>query len=128
MTTLYGFAGAGEPGPWAKLTMDAEGNPYATTQGSPPDDDLGTVFGLTHSSTGWEETVLHRFTGGKDGDVPFSTVVFDSHGNLYRITNLGGTYTVLMGPGYCDTKESMVNSVTPSTVAWATKTLSKGSL
>ena len=38
------------------------------------------------------------------------------------------SYTVLMGPGYSDTSESMVNSVTPSTVAWATKILSKGSL
>jgi hypothetical protein len=38
------------------------------------------------------------------------------------------SYSVLMGPGYSDTSESMVNSVTPSTVAWATKILSKGSL
>jgi hypothetical protein len=38
------------------------------------------------------------------------------------------SYTVLIGPAYCDTKESMVNSVTPSTVACATKILSKGSL
>jgi hypothetical protein len=36
--------------------------------------------------------------------------------------------TVLIGPGYWDTKESMVRSVTPSTVACATKILSKGSL
>jgi len=38
------------------------------------------------------------------------------------------SYTVLIGPGYWDTKESMVNSVIPSTVACATKTRSKGSL
>jgi len=38
------------------------------------------------------------------------------------------SYTVLIGPGYCDTKESMVSNVTPSTVACATKILSKGSL
>jgi hypothetical protein len=37
-------------------------------------------------------------------------------------------YTALIGPGYCDTAESMVSSVTPSTVACATKILSKGSL
>jgi len=41
---------------------------------------------------------------------------------------LHGSYTFLIGPGYCDTKESMVSSVTPSTVACATKILSKGSL
>src|ERR1700680_3713216 len=34
------------------------------------------------------------------------------------------SYTVLIGPGYCDTKESMVNNVIPSTVACATKILS----
>ena len=37
-------------------------------------------------------------------------------------------YTVLIGPGYCDTKVSTVRSVTPSTVACATRILSKGSL
>jgi hypothetical protein len=37
-------------------------------------------------------------------------------------------YTVLIGPGYWDAKESVVRSVTPSTVACATKILSKGSL
>jgi hypothetical protein len=37
-------------------------------------------------------------------------------------------YTALIGPGYCDTAESTVSSVTPSTVACATKILSKGSL
>ena len=38
------------------------------------------------------------------------------------------SYTVLIGPGYCATKESLVNRVIPSTVAWAIKILSKGSL
>src|SRR5271170_7148072 len=36
-------------------------------------------------------------------------------------------YTVLIGPAYCDTSESMVSSVTPSTVACATRIRSKGS-
>ena len=38
------------------------------------------------------------------------------------------SYTALIGPGYCETKESIVSNVTPSTVACATKILSKGSL
>ena len=37
-------------------------------------------------------------------------------------------YTAVIEPGYCNTTESMVSSVTPSTVACATKILSKGSL
>lgn len=43
-------------------------------------------------------------------------------------TTIWNRYTALIGPGYCDTTESMVSSVTPSTVACATKILSKGSL
>ena len=91
LSTLHNFSGVGDPGPWAKLTMDSSGNLYGTTQGYPPSGDWGTVFKLTHSSGGWRETVLHRFTGGDDGGVPYSTVVFDGHGNLYGTTNLGGT-------------------------------------
>ena len=47
---------------------------------------------------------------------------------FYSHSSSVDSYTVLIGPGYCDTKESMVSSVTPSTVACATKILSKGSL
>ena len=43
-------------------------------------------------------------------------------------TSILDPYTALIGPGYCETRESMVSSVTPSTVACATKVLSKGSL
>ena len=47
---------------------------------------------------------------------------------LWNAPKFWGPYTILIGPGYCDTRESMVSSVTPSTVACATKILSKGSL
>jgi hypothetical protein len=43
-------------------------------------------------------------------------------------TSILDPYTALIGPGFCETRESMVSSVTPSTVACATKILSKGSL
>jgi uncharacterized repeat protein (TIGR03803 family) len=92
LTTFFDIPGpGGDAGPWAKLTMDAAGNLYGTTQGYPPAGDYGTVFKLTHSSKGWKQTILHRFTGGSDGEVPYSTLVFDSKGNLYGTTNLGGT-------------------------------------
>ena len=38
------------------------------------------------------ETVLHRFTGNNDGCDPYSTLVFESHGNLYGTTSQGGTF------------------------------------
>ncbi|HEV8046539.1 MAG TPA: choice-of-anchor tandem repeat GloVer-containing protein [Terriglobales bacterium] len=91
--TLYAFSdqGVGGYGPWAQLTMDAAGNLYGTTWGESPGD-LGTVFKLTHSSSGWKQTVLHRFTGGSDGAIPYSNIVFDNHGNLYGTASQGGAY------------------------------------
>lgn len=90
LTTLYNFTGDGEPGPWGKLTMDAAGSLYGTTQGYPASGDWGTAFKLTLSDGAWTETVLHRFTGGSDGGYPLSNLIFDSKGNLYGTTNLGG--------------------------------------
>jgi len=92
LTTLYGLSGVGgDCGPWAKVIQDAAGNLYGTTQGYVPAGDYGMVFQLTHTSTGWKEIVLHRFSGG-DGEVPYSTLVFDSSGKLYGTTNLGGAH------------------------------------
>ena len=94
MDTLYDIPGpGGDPGPWAKLTRDAAGDLYGTTQGYPPAGDYGTVFKLIHSGGGWKEVVLHRFSG-TDGEVPYGTLVLDAKGNIYGTTNLGGKYGV----------------------------------
>ena len=37
------------------------------------------------------ETVLYNFTGGADGGDPFAGVILDSSGNLYGVTEVGGT-------------------------------------
>jgi uncharacterized repeat protein (TIGR03803 family) len=89
LTTLYGFPGPGL-GPYAQLSMDAAGNLYGTTQGL--GGAYGSVFKLTHSSSGWKEVVLHTFTGGRDGGTPYSTIVFDPHGNLYGTASIGGAF------------------------------------
>jgi uncharacterized repeat protein (TIGR03803 family) len=39
-----------------------------------------------------QETVLHRFGSGKDGNTPFGGLVFDATGNLYGTTSAGGAY------------------------------------
>jgi len=89
---LNGLAGIGGGcGPWASLIMDAAGSLYGTTQGYPPAGDYGYVFKLSRAGNSWKETILHRFSGGPDGSVPYSTLVFDSAGNLYGTTNLGGS-------------------------------------
>jgi uncharacterized repeat protein (TIGR03803 family) len=38
-----------------------------------------------------QESILYKFTGGYDGGIPFSGVVFDARGNLYGTTTYGGT-------------------------------------
>lgn len=47
-----------------------------------------TFTQLGHSQT---LTVLHRFTNGTDGAIPYGGVTLDSGGNLYGMTWLGGT-------------------------------------
>lgn len=79
------------------LVSDSAGNLYGTTLGGGNNSTgcevftdvvgCGTVFELTPSGT---ETVLHVFTGGKDGGVPLGGVVLDPAGNLYGTTLFGG--------------------------------------
>jgi uncharacterized repeat protein (TIGR03803 family) len=77
--------------PAAALTLDASGNLYGTTQYGGKGSN-GKVFELTPSASGeWSETVLHNFAfGTTDGADPESGVTFDSSGNLYGTTFLGG--------------------------------------
>jgi uncharacterized repeat protein (TIGR03803 family) len=91
---LYSFGSQQDDGnaPYAGLAWDMSGNLYGTTiyggdfscsQG------CGTVFQLSPNSSGWHETVLHRFSG-KDGRYPYAGVIFDRAGNLYTAASDGG--------------------------------------
>jgi uncharacterized repeat protein (TIGR03803 family) len=81
--------------PKGNLVADSAGNLYGTTEycglGA------GAVFELVRPvppSTQWTETVLYDFTGGidgsNDGRYPLAGVVFDTAGNLYGTTSVGG--------------------------------------
>jgi uncharacterized repeat protein (TIGR03803 family) len=93
---LYRFQGGNDgSAPFAGLIADKAGNLYGTTadggagacQGG-----CGTVFELSPASGGrWTETVLYRFTGGSDGAVPETGLIFDTTGNLYGTTIHGGS-------------------------------------
>ncbi|MGD0826083.1 MAG: choice-of-anchor tandem repeat GloVer-containing protein [Terriglobales bacterium] len=76
--------------PYSRLTSDGAGNFYGTTEIGGLG--YGTVFELSpNGSGGWNETVLHTFTGFSDGAYPFfTTLIFDSRGNLYGTTSDGG--------------------------------------
>ena len=71
------------------LAMDANGNLYGTTyEGG--EYGYGTVFKLAPNGT---ETVLHSFNNdGTDGYSPYGGVTIDSQGNLYGVTQSGGTF------------------------------------
>jgi uncharacterized repeat protein (TIGR03803 family) len=51
----------------------------------------GTIYQLTQSSGIWTETVLYSFTGGNDGGYPLGGLIADAAGNLYGVTDAGGS-------------------------------------
>jgi len=84
---LYSFSGGSDgSSPFAGLFRDTDGNLYGAT---PVGGNLSCAFGegqgcgvvFRLSKTG-EKTVLHAFTGEKDGRRP-NGVIRDSKGNLY---------------------------------------------
>jgi uncharacterized repeat protein (TIGR03803 family) len=91
-TTLHIFDGSPSDGAIpSPLVLDTSGNVYGTTQvggkfsasncSSPPSG-CGTVFKLDPSG---KETILHNFTGLKDGQTPTAPVILDKRGNVFGI-------------------------------------------
>jgi uncharacterized repeat protein (TIGR03803 family) len=88
-TVLYNFTGQADGGgPAAGLVRDSAGNFYGTAQYGGASG-VGTIFKITLQG---KETTLHSFTGGAaDGADPFGgSLVRDSSGNLYGVTQSGG--------------------------------------
>jgi uncharacterized repeat protein (TIGR03803 family) len=88
-TVLYSFSGGADGGrPYAGVIRDSAGNLYGTTYlGGTAN--AGVVYKLDPAGN---ETVLHRFTGGADGNNPYAGVIRDSAGNLYGTTYGGVVY------------------------------------
>lgn len=88
---LYTFSGHSFGcGPSDKLIFDQAGNLYGTTACDGAYN-YGSVFKLTPSNGTWTYTSLHDFTGGSDGGYPIGDLVFDPSGNLYGVTDCGGS-------------------------------------
>jgi uncharacterized repeat protein (TIGR03803 family) len=90
-TVLYSFTGGDGYEPWSTPVFDPAGNLYGTTMYGGASGN-GTVYQLTPNPDGsWTQSVLYSFTGGADGNQPY-TLAFDTAGTLYGTTWYGGTY------------------------------------
>jgi uncharacterized repeat protein (TIGR03803 family) len=95
MVWVHSFNGSNGNEPQAGLLRDTTGNLYGTTvDGGKTNNHIcstgcGLVFKL--DKAGQKETVLHKFTGTPDGYSPASLLADDSAGNLYGVTDIGGT-------------------------------------
>jgi uncharacterized repeat protein (TIGR03803 family) len=97
LKTLHAFcaraACADGSSPWDPLVRDSAGNLYGTafTGGA---NNLGVVFELVNTGTGYQYQVLHNFcskSGCPDGKNPVAGLIIDSSGDLYGLAKLGGT-------------------------------------
>ena len=93
-TVLHNFtAGSDGFGPGGAVVFDKKGNVYGTT----PDGGsgyVGVVYQVSHHGQKWHEQVIHTFTGGKDGGVgSLGPLLLDSAGDLYGVTEEGGSYS-----------------------------------
>jgi uncharacterized repeat protein (TIGR03803 family) len=92
-TVLYRFTrGTDGADPMGGLTMDAAGSLYGTAfQGGSQNcqGGCGTVFKLSHSSSGWTLSPLYNFSG-TDGASPEGRLIFGPDGRLYGTTGQGG--------------------------------------
>lgn len=86
-TVLYAFEGAPDgAGPETALVFDKAGNLYGTTVLGGTEN-AGAIFELSPNSGGtWAESVIYSFMGLADGELPTSSPIFDTSGNLYGTT------------------------------------------
>ncbi|WP_164931824.1 choice-of-anchor tandem repeat GloVer-containing protein [Dyella sp. M7H15-1] len=94
-SVLYSFTGSSDgSSPAAGVIQDTSGNLYGTTLSGGASNN-GTVFKLAlNGSGGYTESVLHAFTGGRDGNQPLAGLLQDESGNLYGTTYTGGASNV----------------------------------
>jgi uncharacterized repeat protein (TIGR03803 family) len=109
ITTLASFPGGNEQDPEeCNLIMDGQGNLYGTAEAR-NSGYYGAVFEVAAGSG--KITTLAAFNR-KTGSLPVGGVVMDSHGNLYGVTDSGGTsgdgtvFEVVAGSGKITTLAS----------------------
>lgn len=89
-SVLYSFKGGTDgSSPTSTLLLSGRGTLYGTTSMGGGSCDCGTVFKL-NLKTG-AESVVHAFSGGRDGAYPYYGLLRTSHGHLLGTTVAGGT-------------------------------------
>jgi len=92
---VHSFNSGGKDGytPYAGLVFDSSGNLYGTTYFGGAYNG-GIVFELSPKiGGGWQERILHTFdNNGTDGANLRASLVLDASGNVYGVTDWGGTY------------------------------------
>jgi uncharacterized repeat protein (TIGR03803 family) len=87
---LFSFHGAAGSQPGGNVVAGAHGDLFGETiVGGAAGN--GTVFELVPGQHGYAEHVLHSFAGGADGSQPIGAPVLGAHGELYGVTQFGGT-------------------------------------
>jgi uncharacterized repeat protein (TIGR03803 family) len=98
-SVVHTFGGGSDGGsPLAGLTLAPGGILFGVTNsggvaanGCPSNSGCGTVFKLSPSSHGWQETVLQSFSDGSNGGGPQAGLFIDSAGHLYGTATTGGS-------------------------------------
>jgi uncharacterized repeat protein (TIGR03803 family) len=111
---IYNFNNTGAYYP-SGVILDEAGNLYGTAGLGYPQ---SVAFELSRGQSGWTENTLYVFSGGADGGNPSGDLLFDSSGNLYGTTALGGITSGCNGKG-CGT----VFELSPAAGGWTEKVL-----
>ena len=105
-TVIHSFLGSNDGlVPSGSLILDKNGNLFGTTNAGAIKNKsctfnngaqgCGTVYALSPGTGGWTETIIYEFTGANgDGGNPQAGLVFDSAGNLYGTTGVGGAFSL----------------------------------
>jgi uncharacterized repeat protein (TIGR03803 family) len=91
---LYSFRGSPDGQAPDGIVMGRDGALYGVTTVGGNSGCLagcGIAFKLTHEAFGYKYRVLYRFEPGTDAQQPVGTPVIDKDGNLYGVTQYGGT-------------------------------------
>jgi uncharacterized repeat protein (TIGR03803 family) len=92
-SVIHRFGASGNSNPHGAVVLDADGNLYGTAY-------IGGTYGFggvfevsppSGSGSAWKATALYDFNS-TDGGAPNDSLIFDSAGNLYGTTLIGGTY------------------------------------